>query len=78
MPNIFEYMQILLKLLLSARIYKQFFNRPNLIYIVGPIKKTGFKDLAFVILSAGAIFNIPQTIIFVKSIDKVIEIVKNL
>lgn len=76
--NVLKYMQILLKLLALSCISKQLFNRPNLIYKVVPIRKAGFQNLAFIIPSAGAIFNIIKTMIFIDLIDEVSEIVKYL
>lgn len=78
MPNILKYIQILLKFLLPAHIYKQFFDKPNLIYAIALIKKIRSEDLAFVIPSAGIISDIPKTMIFVDLIDEAIEIVKYL
>lgn len=78
MPNIFKYMWILLKLLLPVCIYRQPFNKPNLIYTIVPIKKVGFEDLIFVISSTNTIFDISKTMIFINLIDETTEMVKYL
>ncbi len=77
-PNILEYIRVLLKLFPSSRIYRQPLDRPNLTYIVSPIRKTSFKDLDFLILSRGAVSKIPKTMIFMDKIDDTIQIVKHL
>ena len=71
-------MEVLLKLLAPSCIYKQLLGKLNLIYTVTLISKAGFEDLAFVIPSAGTVFNISKIIIFVDLIDKAIEMVKYL
>ena len=63
--NILEYIKMLLKLLSPVSIYKQPFDRPNLIYMIISIRKVRFKDIVFIILSASTIFNISKTMIFV-------------
>lgn len=77
-PTLFEYMQILLKFPPPARIYRQPLNRPNLTYVVAPIRKARFENLAFIIPSAGTISDISKTMIFIDSIDEFIEMVKYL
>ena len=67
-PNILEYIRVTLKLFPPLRIYRQPLNRPNLTYIVSPIRKTGFKDLNFLIPSRSAVGKIPKTMIFVDKI----------
>lgn len=62
MPNVLEYMRVSLKLPAPSRIYRQPLDRPNLTYIVAPIRKAGFEDLAFVIPSAGAVSDIPSDV----------------
>lgn len=71
-------MPVLLKLLVLSYIYKQLFNKSNLIYMIVLIKKAGFKDLVFVIPSVGAIFNIFKTMIFIDFINEIIKMVKYL
>lgn len=75
MPNVLEYMQILLKLSLPACIYRQLLDKPNLTYMVVLIRKTGFEDHVLIILSTGIISNNLKTMIFVNSIDKVTKMV---
>lgn len=77
-PNVLEYMQILLNLLLLACIYKYRLHQSNLSYIVRPIKNIGFEDLIFVILSTGTISDILKVMIFVGWMDKITEMFKYL
>ncbi len=77
-PNILDYIWISLKLFPSSQIYRQLFDRPNLTYIVSPIRKTGFKDLDFLIPSGDAVGKISKTIIFVDKKDDTIQIAKHL
>ncbi|WP_375449374.1 hypothetical protein, partial [uncultured Nostoc sp.] len=68
-PNILDYIRVSLKLPAPLRIYRQPLDRPNLSYIVSPIRKSGFQDLAFLIPTLGSIADIPKTMIFVHKID---------
>ncbi len=47
-------------------------------YIVSPIRKTGFKNLDFVIPNGSAVGKIPKIMIFVHKIDDIIQMVKHL
>lgn len=76
--NILEYIRVLLKLSPPSRIYWQPLDWPNLTYIVSPIRKDKFEDLAFLVPSAGTIGEIPKTMIFVDKIDDAIEKAKYL
>ena len=76
--NILEYIQVLLKLFLPLRIYRQLLDCPNLIYIVSLIRQAGFKDLDFFISSEGAVGKIPKTRIFIDKIDNTVEMAKYL
>lgn len=78
MPNVVKYMQVLLKVPLPSRIYKQPLDTPNLIYTVALIRKTWVKDLVLVVLSASTVSNILKIMIFVDLIDKATEMVKYL
>lgn len=71
-PSIFEYIQVLLKFFSLLRIYRQPLGCLNLIYIVSPICKSGFKDLDFLILNGKAITKLLKTIIFMDKIDNTI------
>lgn len=77
-PNIFKYIQVLLKLSLPLQIYRQSLDWPNLIYIVSLVCKSRFKYLDFFVSNRGAIGNIPKTIIFVDLINKATKITKEL
>lgn len=77
-PNILEYIRVSLKLSPPSRIYRQPLDRPNLTYIVSPIRQAGFKDLDFLIPSGGAVGEIPKTMIFVDKIDDAVEMAKYL
>ena len=71
-PNVLDYIRISLKLPAPSCIYRQPLDRPNLMYMVTSIKKPGFGDLAFTIPSGGAVGDIPNTMIFVDSIDEAV------
>ncbi len=71
-PNILEYIRFSLKISLLLQIYRQPLDCPNLTYIVSPIRKTGFKDLDFLILSGATISEILKIMIFVDKIDDAI------
>ena len=77
-PNVLEYIRVSLKLPSPLRIYRQPLDRPNLTYMVTPIRNPGFEDLAFVIPRGGAVADIPKTMIFVDSIDKAVQMTKYL
>lgn len=77
-PNILDYIRVSLKLPAPLRIYRQPLDRPNLSYIVSPIRKSGFQDLAFLIPTLGSIADIPKTMIFVHKIDDAMELRKYL
>lgn len=76
--NMFKYIWVLLKLYLLLRIYRQFFDCLNLIYIMSLIHKNRFKDLNFFILGRGAIDKMLKAIIFINKIDNAIWIAKYL
>lgn len=76
--NILEYIRILLKLSPLLQIYWQPFDWPNLTYIVSQIRKNNFKDLVFLLSSAGTIKKSLKTMIFVDKIDDIIEMAKYL
>ncbi len=76
--NILIYIRILLKFSLPLRINKQLLNRPNLIYIMSPIRKPGYEDLAFLVPSEGAISKISKIMIFINLIDDTIKVAKYL
>lgn len=75
-PNVLEYIRVSLKLSPPSRIYRQPLDRPNLTYMVAPIRKPGFEDLAFTIPSGGAVGDIPKIMIFVDSIDEAVAMTK--
>ncbi len=77
-PNILEYIRVSLKLFPPSQIYRQLLDCLNLTYIVSPIRKTGFKDLNFLIPSGGAVGEIPKIMIFVDKIDDAIQMAKHL
>ncbi len=77
-PNILKYIRVLLKLSPPLRIYRQPLDRPNLAYIMSPIRKPGYEDLAFLVPSRGAIGEIPKIMIFVDLIDNAIKMAKYL
>ena len=70
--NIMEYIQISLKLSLPLQIYRQPLDYPNLTSIVSSIRKTGFKNLDFLISSGDTIGKISKIMIFVDKIDDAI------
>lgn len=72
-PNILDYIRVSLKLSAPLWIHRQPFDRPNLGYIVSPIRKPGFQDLAFLIPTVGSIADISKTMIFVDKIEDAIE-----
>lgn len=72
-PNILDYIQIFLKLSLFCWIYKQLFDRQNLRYMVYPIEKSNFQDLAFFIPRNNLIKEIPKTMVFVDKIEDAIQ-----
>ncbi len=76
--NILKYIRVLLKLSPPLQIYRQSLDRLNLAYIVSLIHKPGYEDLAFPVLSGGAIGKIPKTMIFVDLIDDTIKMAKYL
>ena len=47
-------------------------------YIISPIRKTGLKNLDFLILSGGAVGKISKTMIFVDKIDNAVQMAKYL
>ncbi len=71
--NILDYIWVSLKLPLPFRIYRLSLDRPNLRYIVCPIQKSGFQNLAFLVLKHGPISEIPKMIIFINTIEDAIE-----
>ena len=73
-PNILDYVRVFLKLPLPSRIYRLPLDRPNLKYMVCPIRKSGFRDLAFLVLKDGPISGIPKTMVFVDKIEDAIEL----
>lgn len=75
-PNVLEYIRVSLKLSPPSHIYRQPLDQLNLIYMVAPIRKPRFEDLAFTIISGGAVGNIPKTMIFVDSIDEAVAMTK--
>lgn len=75
-PNILEYIWILLKLFLLFWIYKRLLHYPNLTYIKSLICKSKFKDLDFFILSGDTISKILKTMIWVNKIDNIDKITK--
>lgn len=77
-PNILEYIRVLSKFFLPLQISKQPLDCPNLTYIISIIRKTGFKDLDFLILSGDAVGKISKTMIFVDKIDDAIQMVEHL
>ena len=76
--NILEYIRISLKFSPPSQIYKQPLDCLNLMYIVCPIRKTGFKDLDFFIPNGGIIGKILKTMIFVDKINNAIQMAKHL
>ncbi len=76
--NILKYIKVLLKFFLSSRIYRQPFDWPNLAYIMSPIRKLGYEDLAFLVSSERAIGKILKIIIFIDLIDNTIKMSKYL
>ncbi len=72
-PNILDYIRVSLKLSSPSRIYRLPLDRPNLRYMVCPIRKSGFRDLAFLVPKYGPISEIPKMMIFVDKIEDVIE-----
>ena len=72
-PNIFDYIRIFLKLLSPFQIYRLPLDRPNLKYMVSPIQKSGFQDVAFLVPKLDLINKILKTMIFVNKIKDVIE-----
>ena len=77
-PNILDYVRISLKLSPPSRIYRLPLDRPNLKYMVCPIQKSGFRDLAFLVPKDGPISGIPKMIVFVDKIKDAIELEKYL
>lgn len=76
--SVFEYICIFLTLSLLSCIYRQPLNQPNLTYMILSIKKPGFGDLTFAILSSGTVYNIFKTMIFVDSINDAVAMTKYL
>ena len=70
--NILEYIRVSPKLSPPSQIYRQLLDRPNLVYIVSPIRKNRFKNLDFLIPDGGAIDETPKTMIFMNKIDDTI------
>ena len=72
--NIFDYIRVSLKLFLPSRIYRLPLNWPNFKYIMYPIWKSGFWDLAFLVPKDGPIGLISKTIVFVNKIKNIIRL----
>ncbi|WP_375449210.1 C-terminal helicase domain-containing protein [uncultured Nostoc sp.] len=51
-----------------------FYNQPNLKYMVCPIRKSGFQDLAFLVPKDGPVGLIPKTMVFVNKIEDAIRL----
>ena len=77
-PTIFKYIRVLLKLFPLSRIYRQPLDWPKVTYIVSQIHKPGYEDLAFFVLSKGAIGEIPKIMIFVDLTNYAIKMAKYL
>ncbi len=54
-PNILDYIRVSLKLPPPSRINRLPLDRPNLKYMVCPIRKPGFRDLAFLVPKDGPV-----------------------
>ena len=76
--NIFDYIQVSLKLPLPSRIYRLPLDQPNLRYMVCSIQKSDFQDLAFLIPKDGLISKILKIIVFVNKIEDAITVEKYL
>lgn len=72
--NIFDYIQVFVKFLRFLRIHRQLLNWSNLCYIISPICKSGFQNLAFLIFIVGSITDIIKTMIFVNKVKDIIEL----
>ncbi len=73
-PNILDYIRVSLKLPPPSRIYRLPLDQPNLKYMVCPIQKPGFRDLAFLVPKDGPVGLIPKTMIFVDKIEDAIRL----
>lgn len=77
--NILEYIRKILNLKTLVRLYRRFFDRPNITYTVAPITSSGFQELNFLVPpKIGGIGNIEKTIIFIDGIEKSIALRKYL
>lgn len=73
-PSILEYIRVSLKISGPSRIHRESLDRLNFTYMVMPIQKPKYNELAFLVRS-GPVGNIPKTLIYV-NIDEAGDIVK--